>query len=161
MNQKTNVLLVVEDDPGLQKQMRWSFDAYDTKVVGNRESTLAQVRKDEPAVVILDLGLPTDANGTSEGMATLEQLMELAPDIKVIVVTGNQDRVNAVRAVAMGAYDFYQKPFDPEVLQLVVERAFRLHALEQENRRLQQSQDAPTNGILTRDPGDAQDLPER
>lgn len=146
-------LLIVEDDPGLQKQMRWSFDAYETLVAGDRESALAQLRRQEPAVVTLDLGLPPDPDGASEGLATLEQILALVPDTKVIVVTGNQDRANAVKAVGMGAYDFYQKPFDPEVLGLVVERAFRLHALQQENSRLQQSQDSPMQGILTRDPG--------
>jgi len=148
-----DVLLIVEDDPGLQKQMRWSFDAYQTRVAGDRESALVQLRRDEPAVVTLDLGLPPDPDGASEGLATLEDILELVPDTKVIVVTGNQDRANAVKAVAMGAYDFYQKPFDPEVVRLTVERAFRLHALQKENRRLQQSQDAPMDGILTRDPG--------
>jgi two-component system NtrC family response regulator len=146
-------LLIVEDDPGLQKQMRWSFDAYETLVAGDRESALVQLRRHEPAVVTLDLGLPPDPDAASEGLATLEQILALMPDTKVIVVTGNQDRANAVKAVAMGAYDFYQKPFDPEVLGLVVERAFRLHALQQENRRLQQPQDSPMQGIITRDPG--------
>jgi len=146
-------LLIVEDDPGLQKQMRWSFDAYETLVAGDREGALVQLRRHEPAVVTLDLGLPPDPDAASEGLATLEQILALMPDTKVIVVTGNQDRANAVKAVAMGAYDFYQKPFDPEVLGLVVERAFRLHALQQENRRLQQPQDSPMQGIITRDPG--------
>jgi two-component system NtrC family response regulator len=147
------ILLIVEDDAGLQKQMRWSFDAYETLVAGDRESALVHLRRHEPAVVTLDLGLPPDPDGASEGLATLEQILMLSPDTKVIVVTGNQDRANAVKAVAMGAYDFYQKPFDPEVLGLVVERAFRLHALQQENRQLQQLQDSPMQGILTRDPG--------
>ena len=146
-------LLIVEDDPGLQKQMRWSFDANDTVVASDREGALAQLRRYEPAVVTLDLGLPPDSDGASEGLATLEQILTLAPDTKVIVVTGNQDRTNAVKAVGMGAYDFYQKPFDPEVLRLVVDRAFRLHALQQENRRLQESIAVPAHGIITRDPG--------
>jgi len=153
MKKDKEILLIVEDDPGLQKQMRWSFDDFETLVAGDRESALVHLRRHEPAVVTLDLGLPPDPNGASEGLATLEQILMLAPDSKVIVVTGNQDRANAVKAVAIGAYDFYQKPFDPEVLGLVVERAFRLHALQQENRRLQQSQDSPMQGILTRDPG--------
>ena len=153
MSEDKEILLIVEDDPGLQKQMRWSLDAYETRVAGDRESALVQLRLEEPAVVTLDLGLPPDQGGATEGLAALEQILELVPDTKVIVVTGNQDRANAVKAVAMGAYDFYQKPFDPEVLRLMVERAFRLHALQQENRRLQQSQDSPMEGILTRDPG--------
>jgi len=153
MKKDKEILLIVEDDPGLQKQMRWSFDAFETLVAGDREGALVHLRRHEPAVVTLDLGLPPDPDGASEGLATLEQILMLAPDTKVIVVTGNQDRANAVKAVAMGAYDFYQKPFDPEVLGLVVARAFRLLALQRENRELQQLQDSPMQGILTRDPG--------
>jgi two-component system, NtrC family, response regulator len=148
-----NVLLIVEDDPGLQKQMRWSFDRYETVVAADRAGALAQLRRHEPAVVTLDLGLPPDPDGASEGLATLDEVLALAPDTKVIVVTGNQDRANAVKAVGMGAYDFHQKPFDPEVLALVVDRAFRLHALQQENRRLQEAATPAAHGILTRDPG--------
>jgi two-component system, NtrC family, response regulator len=146
-------LLIVEDDPGMQKQMRWSFDGYETVAANDRQSALAQLRRFEPAVVTVDLGLPPDADGASEGLATLEAILTLAPDTKVIVVTGNQDRANAVKAVGMGAYDFYQKPFDPDVLHLVVERAFRLHELQEENRRLQELKDRPALGIITRDAG--------
>jgi two-component system NtrC family response regulator len=153
LNKDGKILLIVEDDPGLQKQMRWSFDAQETLVAGDRETALALLRRHEPPVVTLDLGLPPDADGASEGLATLEQILTLAPDTKVIVVTGNQDRANAVKAVGMGAYDFYQKPFEPEVLGLVVERAFRLHALQQENRQLHLAQESPTHGIITRDSG--------
>ncbi|MEW5943480.1 MAG: PEP-CTERM-box response regulator transcription factor [Pseudomonadota bacterium] len=154
MSQNKGTLLVVEDDPGLQKQMRWSFDGYEVIIAGDRESALAQLRRHEAPVVTLDLGLPPDADHASEGLAALEQILALAPDTKVIVVTGNQDRSNAVKAIGMGAYDFYQKPFDPEVLGLVVERAFRLHALQQENRRLQLGcVESPMGGIITRDPG--------
>ncbi|MEN9455718.1 MAG: hypothetical protein RL210_1237 [Pseudomonadota bacterium] len=154
MTQNKGTLLVVEDDPGLQKQMRWSFDGYEVIVAGDRETALAQIRRFEPPVVTLDLGLPPDADGATEGHATLEQILALAPDTKVIVVTGNQDRENAVRAIASGAYDFYLKPFEPDTLQLVVDRAFRLHALQQENQRLQmKAADQPSMGIITRDAG--------
>lgn len=151
-NEENRFLLIVEDDLGLQKQMRWSFDDKETIVANDRESAIAQVRRYEPPVVTLDLGLPPDADGVSEGLAALSQILELLPDTKVIVLTGNQDRANAVKAVGMGAYDFYQKPFDADVVRLVVDRAFRLHALQQENRSLQQSRDAPMLGIMTRDP---------
>lgn len=146
-------LLIVEDDPGLQKQLRWSFDAYDVQTACDRESAIAQLRRHEPAVVTMDLGLPPDADGATEGLATLQQILRLAPDTKVIVLTGNQDRANAVKAIAMGAYDFHQKPFDGPMLEMVIERAFYLHALQQENRRLMQSQGgAPVAGIISRDP---------
>lgn len=153
MSQDKKNLLIIEDDPGLQRQLRWSFDAYEVLVASDRESALALVRRHEPAVVTMDLGLPPDPDGASEGLATLEQILELAPDTKVIVLTGNQDHGNALKAVAAGAYDFHQKPFDPEMLGLVAERAYYLHALQRENRKLLQNQaNSPVTGIITRDP---------
>jgi len=147
-------LLIIEDDPGLQKQLRWSLDAYDVVVAGDREAALAQIRRHEPAVCTMDLGLPPDPDGSTEGLATLQQILALAPDTRVIVLTGNQDHANAVKAIGMGAYDFHQKPVDPEVLNLVIQRAFFLHNLQQENRRMQQSQaDSPLSGVISRDPG--------
>src|SRR6478736_4826090 len=153
VSQDKKSLLVIEDDPGLQKQLRWSFDAYEVLVASDRESALALLRRHEPAVVTMDLGLPPDPDGASEGLATLVQILELAPDTKVIVLTGNQDHGNALKAVAAGAYDFHQKPFDPDMLHLVVERAYYLHALQQENRRLLQTQThSLITGVITRDP---------
>ena len=153
MSQSKGVLLVVEDDPGLQKQLKWSFDAYEVLVAGDRETAIAMVRRHEPAVATVDLGLPPDPDGASQGLATLENILALAPDTKVIMVTGNQDRAHAVQAIGLGAYDFYQKPVDPEILGLIVERAFRLHDLQQENRRLQLRQtESPVSGIITNDP---------
>ena len=147
-------LLIVEDDKGLQKQLRWSFDAYDVVVADDRESALAQVRRHAPAVVTLDLGLPPDPDGASEGLATLQQILSAAPATKVIILSGNQERANALKAVAMGAYDFHQKPCEPELLKLVLERAFVLHAMQQENQRMLQIQaDSPLAGIVSRDPG--------
>jgi len=147
-------LLIIEDDPGLQKQLRWSLDAYEVVVAGDREAALAQLRRHEPAVCTMDLGLPPDPDGSTEGLATLQQILALAPDTRVIVLTGNQDHANAVKAIGMGAYDFHQKPVDPEVLNLVIQRAFFLHNLQQENRRMQQSQaDSPLSGVISRDPG--------
>ncbi|MDN4053761.1 PEP-CTERM-box response regulator transcription factor [Massilia sp. YIM B02763] len=154
MTQAKPKLLIIEDDPGLQKQLRWSLDAYEVVVAGDREAALAQIRRHEPAVVTMDLGLPPDPDGSTEGLATLAQILALAPDTRVIVLTGNQDHNNAVKAVGMGAYDFHQKPVDPEVLNLVIQRAFFLHNLQQENRRMQQSQaDSPLAGVISRDPG--------
>jgi two-component system NtrC family response regulator len=154
VNQEKRKLLIVEDDVGLQKQLRWGFDSYEVLLADDRESALAQLRRHEPAVVTMDLGLPPDADGASEGLALLQQILALAPDTKVIVLTGNQDHANAVQAIGMGAYDFHQKPFDPEVLGLIIERAFYLYGLQQENRRLQQNRaDSPLGGIISRDPG--------
>jgi two-component system NtrC family response regulator len=146
-------LLIVEDDPALQTQMKWAFDAYEVVVAADRESALAQARRLAPAVITLDLGLPPLPDEPTEGLATLQQILTLLPDAKVIVLTGQNDRANALRAIALGAYDFYAKPFEPEVLGLMIERAFRLHELQEENRRLQSTrQAAALSGILTRDP---------
>ena len=131
-------LLVIEDDPGLQKQLRWSFDAYDVQLAGDRDSALAQMRRHQPAVVTMDLGLPPHADGASEGLATLQELLAQAPDTKVIVLSGNQERSHALKAISLGAYDFHQKPFDADLLRLVIERAFNLHQMQQENRRMLQ-----------------------
>lgn len=153
MSQDKKSLLVIEDDPGLQRQLRWSFDAYEVLMASDRESALALVRRHEPAVVTMDLGLPPDPDGASEGLATLEQILELVPDTKVIVLTGNQDHGNALKAIAAGAYDFHHKPFDPNILSLVIERAYYLYALQQENRKLLQAQiNSPISGLITRDP---------
>jgi two-component system NtrC family response regulator len=154
VSQDKQKLLIIEDDPGLQKQLKWSFDAYDVVVAGDRESALAHIRRHEPAVVTMDLGLPPDPDGATEGLATLQQILALAPDTKVIVLTGNQDHDNAVKAIGLGAYDFHQKPFDHDVLALVVQRAFYLHALQLKNRLLMQNQaDSPVAGLISRDPG--------
>ena len=147
------VLLVVEDDPGIQKQMRWSFDQYDVVVAEDRASAMAQLRRHEPAVVTMDLGLPPDPDSTSEGFALLGEMLSASPDTKVIMITGQNDRANAVKAIGLGAYDFYTKPFEPELLTLVVERAFRLAGLQRENRVLQNvNLNLPLAGLLTRDP---------
>jgi len=154
VSQSKPKLLIIEDDPGLQKQLKWSFDDYEVVVAGDREAALAQLRRHEPAVCTMDLGLPPDPDGATEGLATLQQILALSPDTKVIVLTGNQDRAHAVQAIAMGAYDFHQKPCEPELLSLVIKRAFFLHGLQQENRRMQQgSADSPLAGIISRDPG--------
>ncbi|QSA98804.1 PEP-CTERM-box response regulator transcription factor [Methylococcus sp. EFPC2] len=146
-------LLIVEDDPGLRSQLRWSFDQYRVEVAEDRESAIAAMRKFEPAVVTLDLGLPPDPGGTREGFATLQEILSIAPQTKVIVLTGNDDTVNPVKAIGQGAYDFYQKPIEPDILSFVVDRAFRLYALEEENRKLSRLHVTnPLEGIIGASP---------
>jgi two-component system NtrC family response regulator len=150
--EKPRPLLIVEDDPALQKQLRWSFDQFETLTAGDRETALAQIHRHAPPVVTMDLGLPPDADSVSEGFRLLEQILSAAPETKVIVLTGQNDRTNALRAIALGAYDFFAKPFEPELLTLTIERAFRLYDLQQENRRLQEMQHPPAlAGLITRD----------
>ena len=129
-------LLIVEDDPGLQAQLKWAYPDFSVIIAGDRASALTALRAEEPAVVTLDLGLPPDPDGTSEGFAILDEIMALKPDTKVIVASGHGARESALQAIAKGAYDFYQKPVDIEALGLIVLRAFQLHAIEAENRQL-------------------------
>lgn len=151
--EKSRPLLVVEDDPALQKQIKWSFDQYEVVTAADRESALAQVKRYQPAVVTMDLGLPPDPDSVSEGFKLLEQMVAVEPDIKVIVLTGQNDQANALRAVALGAYDFFAKPFEPDLLALTVDRAFRLYDLQKENQRLQMMrQPDALSGLITRDP---------
>ena len=146
-------LLIVEDDLALQKQIKWSLDRFESVTANDRESALVQCRRHQPAVVTMDLGLPPDADSVSEGFRLLEQLLHLDPDIKVIVLTGQNDQANALRAVALGAYDFFAKPFEPELLALTIDRAYRLAELQAENRRLQAlHQTDALAGLTTRDP---------
>jgi two-component system NtrC family response regulator len=131
-------LLVVEDDEGLQRQLRWAYDDYEVLVASDRDAAMNLLRAEEPPVVTLDLGLPPDPNGVSEGFATLEAILSLKPETKVIVASGHGARESALRAIASGAYDFYQKPVDIDQLGLIVRRAFQLHGIETENRRLEE-----------------------
>jgi len=150
MDKTKRKLLVVEDDLDLQRQLSWAFADYDISFADNREAALSLVASLKPPVVTVDLGLPPDPDGSSEGLGTLEGIMSMAPATKVIVVTGNEDRANALKAVQLGAYDFYQKPIDADVLSLIVSRAYNLYELEAENRRLAQSnQNWPLRGIVT------------
>ena len=146
-------LLIVEDDPGLQSQLKWSFDGYEAVVADDRETALAQLRRHEPCVVTLDLGLPPDPGGVSEGFVTLEEILKLAPDTKVIVVTGHNDKNNALRAIGLGAYDFFEKPVDPDLLNLMAQRAGRLYRLERENRKLNELRsESPLDGLIAASP---------
>ena len=146
-------LLVVEDDKGLQNQLRWAFDGFEVAVSGDRTEALALFRRLQPAVVLLDLGLPPDPGGVTEGMATLSEILSLTPETKIIVVTGDDDRGNAVKCIALGAYDFHQKPVDAELLALLVNRAQHVYQLERENRRLQTSEaNTPLKGIIAMSP---------
>ena len=130
------VLLVVEDDEGLQRQLKWAYEGYRVVCAGDRQSAIDALRAHEPAVVTLDLGLPPDPDGVEEGFATLGEILKLKPDTKVIVATGHGARESALKAIGMGAYDFYKKPVDIDELGLIVARAFHLHEIEEENRRL-------------------------
>jgi two-component system NtrC family response regulator len=154
MTETRKPLLIVEDDPALQRQMQWAFDKYETIVANDRDSAVAQIRRFEPAVVTMDLGLPPQPDDPGEGLKLLEELHSLVPDTKVIVLTGQNDHSVALKAISLGAHDFCTKPFEPELLTWTIERPFRGHELHEENARLPASRASPvTTGIITRDPG--------
>ena len=147
-------LLIVEDDEGLQRQLRWAYDDYQVIVAGDRASAIDALRAEEPDVVMLDLGLPPEPDGTAEGFATLDAILALKSDTKVIVASGHGARESALRAIAGGAYDFYAKPVDIDELGLIVRRAFHLHGIEAENRRLSKAVtgNAVLGGMITAAP---------
>ncbi|HEX6218454.1 MAG TPA: PEP-CTERM-box response regulator transcription factor [Sphingomicrobium sp.] len=150
---KRPVLLVVEDDEGLQRQLKWAYEAYEVVFASDRAAALDQLRLHEPAVVTLDLGLPPDPDGTAEGFATLTEILRLKPDTKVIVASGHGARESALKAIGLGAYDFYRKPVDIDELGLIVARAFHLNEIENENRRLESGGGSEVLGsIITSDP---------
>lgn len=132
-SKKMPKLLIVEDDLGLQKQLKWSYEDFEVFTASNREEALTLLRAQEPDVVTLDLGLPPDPDGATEGFAALEEMLKLIPNLKVIVASGHGEQDSAMRAVAAGAWDFYQKPVEIDELHLIVSRALHVHQLEQKN----------------------------
>ncbi|MFZ9395687.1 MAG: PEP-CTERM-box response regulator transcription factor [Erythrobacter sp.] len=155
MAERKPAVLVVEDDEGLQAQLKWAYEDFEVIQATDREAAIAALRQFEPAVVTLDLGLPPDPDGTREGFAVLDAIMQLKPDTKVIVASGHGARSSALDAIARGAYDFYQKPVDIEALGLIVRRAFNLHQIELENRRLKErsgEENRVLGGLITAAP---------
>ncbi len=144
-------LLILEDDAGLRKQYRWALSDYTLFLTGARQEALEAMRVERPPLAIVDLGLPPDPDGATEGLAALEAMLAMAPEMKIIVASGNESRIHALKAIALGAYDFYQKPIEIEVLRTILDRAIRLYRLEAENRQLTALNLAgsPIDGIIT------------
>lgn len=129
-------LLVVEDNDELRNQLKWAFDDYNVLLAEDRRTALSARASYQPAVALVDLGLPPDKDGPTEGLKTLQEILDASPEAKVIIMTGQDERAYALECVANGAYDYYAKPIDVEELALTVKRAFRMYDLEAENRRL-------------------------
>lgn len=146
-------ILLVEDDEGLRDQLRWALEEYEVFVAGTQEEAITLTRRENPDVVVLDLGLPPDPNGAAEGLATLRRILAVSPVIKVIVSSGNEDRQHALEAIQLGAYDFYPKPVDLDDLKLIISRAKYLHDLEVENVNLSQTITRfPLDGVIAASP---------
>ncbi|PKF61423.1 PEP-CTERM-box response regulator transcription factor [Psychromonas sp. psych-6C06] len=151
MSNKAETLLIVEDDKGLQTQLKWHFSDYQVVVAANQKDAIAAIRLHEPKVMIQDLGLPPDEDGVKEGFELLQQALHLNPHMKIIVMTGNEGNQHAMEAIKLGSYDFYAKPVDPDTLDLIVQRAFHIHHLEEKNRNSSQQQESMLHGLIASD----------
>jgi two-component system NtrC family response regulator len=148
-----NTLLIVEDDEGLREQLSWCFSEYEVVTAGSRQDAIAKLRRHEPRVVTLDLGLPPNPDGFEEGILTLKEIAKLSPKTKVIMVTGQSDKDIALQAISYGAYDFYTKPIEAQELVLLVKRAFYLSDLEAERDKLTHlAHSSRVNGIISSNP---------
>lgn len=145
-------LLITDDSDEIRTQLKWGFTKdYAVTLAGNGKEALSLFKKHAPRVATLDLGLPPDENGTAEGFRCLQEMLSHNPAAKVIVITGNDQRENALKAIQLGAYDFYQKPINLEELRVIVKRAFHLSAIEEENRSLHtalERQTSPVGGMI-------------
>lgn len=136
-------LLIVDDDEEIRTQMKWALaQDYEISLAGDRTSAGEAFRSERPAVTLLDLGLPPRPNDPEEGLATLASLIATDPAAKVIVITGQAEKQNALRAVGTGAYDFLCKPVDMDELKLLLTRCVYLADLEREYHRMQQTVEA-------------------
>ena len=130
-------LLIVDDDEDLRTQMKWALTAdYNVYLAEDRQSAIAIINKEQPAVVTLDLGLPPNPAGVEEGFAILDHILDNYSHTKVIIITGRGEKEHALRAVEKGAYDFFYKPIQLDELKVVLRRAFHVSQLEQEQREM-------------------------
>jgi two-component system, NtrC family, response regulator len=143
-------LLIVDDDEEIRTQMKWALTRdYEVLQAGDRIAAIEQFRSAKPAVVLLDLGLPPRPTTPEEGLATLTELLAHDPQAKVVIISGQGEKTNALRAVGAGAYDFLGKPVEMEELKLLLKRCFHVALLEREYREMQQKLEADTfDGIL-------------
>jgi len=145
--ERSTQILLVEDDDGLRRQMQWALEPYEVTPASNAPEAFRQFGGGVP-IVILDLGLPPDRDGASEGLKVLDAILNQAPQTKVIILSGNSDHAVALSAVERGAFDFISKPVEIDVLKLIIDRAIRMYDLEKENQALRLSRDQRLPGIV-------------
>src|SRR5438874_5388661 len=134
-------LLIVDDDEGIRTQTKWALSQdYDVCLAEDRRGVIEAFEANSPAVTLLDLGLPPRPNECDEGMAALSDILAIDSAAKVIVVSGQSEKQNAIQAVGAGAYDFLCKPVEMDTLKLLLRRCIHVVDLEKEYRQLQQSQ---------------------
>ncbi|WP_419810577.1 PEP-CTERM-box response regulator transcription factor [Bacterioplanoides sp.] len=151
MDIQTSSILIIEDDHGLRSQLGWHLDQYKIYTAGTREEALAIVSKHAPPIVLQDLGLPPDADSVSEGMRCISEILNLNPNCKILVMTGRGEEENALKAISLGAHDFFPKPINTDTLDLIIERCIKIYQLEEQNRLKQTNADAFLSGIITAD----------
>jgi two-component system NtrC family response regulator len=135
-------LLIVDDDEAIRTQLKYALrEDFTLFFAEDRPKALAAVRDEQPELVSLDLGLPPAADGAEEGLKTLDEIIRLAPQTKVVVVTGNGDRVNAIKAIHLGAFDYHAKPIDVGGLKVVLGRAAYLQTLEADAEKYLEAQE--------------------
>lgn len=144
-------LLVIEDENSVAKQLRWGLGKeYEITIVSDAGQAKPLLASGVFPVATLDLGLPPYPDTPQQGFELLEEISSLAPHTRVIVITGNAEEENAVKAIALGAADFCAKPIDLKILRIILSRTFKIHELEEVNRRLQRqtSQSGSLCGML-------------
>jgi two-component system NtrC family response regulator len=142
-------LLIIEDENSVAKQLRWGLNKeYEITIASDAEQAKPLLASGVFPVATLDLGLPPSPDTSTQGFALLEEIALLAPHTKIIVITGNAEDENAIKAIALGADDFYAKPIDLKILKIILSRTFRIHELEEANRQFQRSQDRSLCGML-------------
>jgi two-component system NtrC family response regulator len=136
MNDERTTILIVDDEEGIRSQLTLALeDLYQIITAATPDEALTQTREHHPEVILLDIAL-SPYSGSQEGLEILPQLLEMNPQLKVIMVTGNDEKQNALAAVGAGAFDFYVKPINLDELKVIVKRAAYLRKLEIENRRM-------------------------
>ncbi|WP_290703262.1 PEP-CTERM-box response regulator transcription factor [Amphritea sp.] len=151
-NLDTPVILIVEDDQGLQSQLCWHFDQYEIIAVDNRSAAVAAIKQYKPSIVLQDLGLPPEPDGVTEGMLCIEEILNIDPNCKILVMTGRSEQENALKAISLGAHDFFHKPVNTDTLDLIIERTLRVHQLEEHNRKVESQYSDCLLGVITTDP---------
>jgi two-component system, NtrC family, response regulator len=141
-------ILIVDDSPDIRQQLKWGLgEDYKVHLAGNVTEGIDIFNKHQPMVAILDLGLPPHEDSSVEGFRCLARMLDYNPHAKIIMLTGNSERDNALKAIQMGAYDFYAKPPVLSELKIIISRAFNLVNIEEQNRSLQRAMELKAQGF--------------
>lgn len=152
MSKENNRLIIIDSDLRVQRQYLCEFESYEVVACETRAEGLSALKQNGAGVVVLELCLPPDLDGASEGLAALQEILSISPETKVVVVTKNADHKYQLKAIKHGAFDFYNKTVDLDALRFVVSRAFYLHQIQLENRYLEAFKPSPLEGVVACSP---------